>query len=74
MQALKEFMFDSVYTNPMRQGGGGQGPGHAADALFEYYQKHPDELPDDFQAIRPEEGRGPGGLRLHRRHDRPLSP
>ena len=25
-------------------------------ALFEYFQKHPDELPDDFQSIRAEEG------------------
>lgn len=39
--------------------------------LFGYYQKNPDELPADFQAIRLEEG-GPGGVRLYRRDDRPL--
>ena len=55
MLALKNFMFDSVYTNPMAKGEEGK----AQDMLlrlFEYYQHHPDELPDDFQAIRVEEG------------------
>ncbi|NBI09444.1 deoxyguanosinetriphosphate triphosphohydrolase [Colidextribacter sp. OB.20] len=55
MLALKGFMFASVYTNPRAKGEEGK----AQDMLlrlFEYYQHHPDELPDDFQAIRVEEG------------------
>ena len=55
MLALKDFMFASVYTNPMAKGEEGK----AQDMLlrlFEYYRGHPDQLPPDFQVIRSEEG------------------
>ena len=55
MRSLKEFMFDSVYTNPMAKGEEGKAQ-DMLRRLFEYYQKNPDELPDDFQSIRQEEG------------------
>ena len=55
MQALKEFMFASVYTNPMAKGEEGKAQ-DMLRSLFEYYRAHPDELPDDFQSIRAEEG------------------
>ena len=55
MLALKEFMFANVYTNPAAKGEEGK----AQDMLFrlfEYFQKNPDKLPEDFQVIRAEEG------------------
>lgn len=55
MQALKEFMFANVYTNPLAKGEEGKAQ-DMLRMLFEYYQKQPDELPDDFQSIRAEEG------------------
>lgn len=55
MLALKDFMFDSVYTNPMAKGEEGKAQ-DMLRCLFEYYQKDPDRLPDDFQSIRVEEG------------------
>ena len=55
MQALKEFMFANVYTNPMAKGEEGKAQ-EMLGMLFAYYQKQPDELPDDFQSIRAEEG------------------
>ena len=55
MQTLKQFMFDSVYTNPLAKGEEGKAQ-DMLRMLFEYYQKRPDELPDDFQSIRAEEG------------------
>ena len=55
MLALKDFMFDSVYTNPLAKGEEGKAQ-DMLRMLFAYYQKNPDELPADFQAIRAEEG------------------
>jgi len=55
MLALKEFMFDNVYTNPMAKGEEGKAQ-DMLRRLFEYYQRNPDCLPGDFQAIRAEEG------------------
>ncbi|MCI9158588.1 MAG: deoxyguanosinetriphosphate triphosphohydrolase [Lawsonibacter sp.] len=55
MLALKDFMFASVYTNPLAKGEEGKAQ-DMLRSLFEYYQKDPDRLPDDFQAIRAEEG------------------
>ena len=54
MLALKEFMFDNVYTNPMAKGEEGKAQ-DMLRRLFEYYQRNPDCLPGDFQAIRAEE-------------------
>ena len=55
MLTLKDFMFDSVYTNPLAKGEEGKAQ-DMLRRLFEYYRSSPDELPDDFQAIRAEEG------------------
>lgn len=55
MMALKDFMFASVYTNPMAKGEEGKAQ-DMLRSLFEYYQKNPDALPPDFQTIRAEEG------------------
>lgn len=55
MEALKDFMFKYVYTNPVAKGEEGK----AQDMLyqlFEYFKENPDELPADFQTIRVEEG------------------
>ena len=51
MLALKDFMFASVYTNPLAKGEEGKAQ-NMLQALFQYYQGNPDELPSDFQTIR----------------------
>ena len=55
MAALKDFMFESVYTNPLAKGEEGKAQ-EMLKRLFEHYQKNPDQLPPDFQEIRLEEG------------------
>ena len=55
MLALKDFMFASVYTNPLAKGEEGKAQ-NMLQALFQYDQGNPDELPSDFQAIRLEDG------------------
>ena len=55
MLELKQFMFDSVYTNPAAKGEEGKAQ-DMLNRLFDYYQSRPDELPADFQDIRAEEG------------------
>lgn len=55
MLALKDFMFDNVYTNPLAKGEEGKAQ-DMLRMLFGYYQTNPDELPADFQSIRAEEG------------------
>ena len=55
MLVLKDFMFASVYTNPLAKGEEGKAQ-NMLQALFQYYQGNPDELPSDFQTIRLEDG------------------
>lgn len=55
MLALKDLMFEKVYTNPAAKGEEGKAQ-DMLRSLFEHYQKHPDQLPGDFQSIRAEEG------------------
>ena len=55
MLALKDFMFASVYTNPLAKGEEGKAQ-NMLQSLFQYYQGNPDELPSDFQTIRLEDG------------------
>ena len=55
MLALKDFMFASVYTNPVAKGEEGKAQ-ELLRRLFEYYRKDPDRLPPDFQEIRMREG------------------
>ncbi len=54
MLALKDFMFDSVYTNPMAKGEEGKAQ-EMLRRLFEHFCENPDQLPADFQTIRAEE-------------------
>ena len=55
MLALKDFMFANVYTNPMAKGEEGKAQ-DMLRGLFDYFRKHPDKLPDDFQDISAKEG------------------
>lgn len=55
MQALKAFMFENVYTNPLAKGEEGKAQ-EMLRMLFRYYCDDPDQLPSDFQEIRVEEG------------------
>ena len=55
MVTLREFMFESVYTNPVAKGEESKAQ-DMLRRLFEYYRSNPDELPDDFQDIRVKEG------------------
>jgi dGTPase len=55
MSDLREFMFDAVYRNPIAKGEETK----AQDMLlrlFEYYTKHPEELPEEYQYILEQEG------------------
>lgn len=53
--ALKEFMFDSVYTNPLCKSEEGKAQ-EMLKMMFEYYKNNPEYLPADFQEIRMKEG------------------
>ena len=55
MLELRAFMFDFVYTNPRAKGEEVKAQ-DMLRRLFAYYQKEPDELPDEFQDIRVKEG------------------
>lgn len=55
MMKLRAFMFESVYTNPRAKGEEAKAQ-DMLRRLFEYYCSKPDELPDEFQAIRVKEG------------------
>ena len=55
MNDLRELMFERVYRNPLAKGEEGKAQ-ELILRLFEYYDKHPDELPPEFQYIREREG------------------
>ncbi len=48
MQDLRSFMFDRVYKNPVAKGEESKAR-RILQQLYEYYIKHPTELPEDFQ-------------------------
>ena len=48
MEALRAFMFERVYKNPVAKGEESKAR-RILQELFEYYLKHPDALPEDFQ-------------------------
>ena len=48
MQALRSFMFERVYKNPIAKGEESKAR-RILQQLYEYYIKHPEELPPDFQ-------------------------
>lgn len=52
---IHEFMFDAVYTNPVCKGEEGKAE-NLLCKLFEYFEKHPNELPDEYLSIYEQEG------------------
>ncbi len=48
MNALRDFMFERVYKNPVAKGEESKAR-RILQELFEYYLKHPEKLPEDFQ-------------------------
>ncbi len=56
MALLREFMFDSVYFNPVAKGEEGKAQ-EMIRQLFTHYMSHLDELPQEFLDIRETEGR-----------------
>ncbi len=55
MLELREFMFENVYRSPIAKGEESKAQ-RMIEMIFQYYQEHPDEMPEDFQYIRKEEG------------------
>ena len=55
LDALREFMFEAVYHNPVAKGEEARAQGMLAQ-LFHYYLEHLDKLPDDFYAVAQAEG------------------
>ena len=55
MATLREFMFESVYTNPVAKGEESKAQ-DMLRRLFECYVSDPDRLPPEFQDIREREG------------------
>jgi len=56
MGQLKQFMFASVYLNPIAKGEEGKAQEMLYN-LFQYYIKHPDKLPEEYRDIWQKEGR-----------------
>ena len=56
MDQLKQFMFASVYLNPIAKGEEGKAQEMLYN-LFQYYIKHPDKLPEEYRDIWQKEGR-----------------
>ena len=56
MEQLKQFMFASVYLNPIAKGEEGKAQEMLYN-LFQYYMKHPDKLPEEYRNIWQAEGR-----------------
>ena len=55
MAELKDFMFESVYFNPLAKGEEGKAEDMIC-LLFDYYVKHTDKLPPEYQDILVREG------------------
>lgn len=73
MHALRSFMFNNVYTNPIAKGEEVKAQ-NMLEGLFSYYMEHPEELSDEFKAMLGQWSGSTGdrGVRLHIRHDRPV--
>lgn len=54
---LRAFLFEAVYTNPVAKSEEGKARGVIA-ALYEYFNQHPEALPEFYQTIAKEEGIG----------------
>ena len=48
--ALNEYMFENVYTNPVCKGEEGKAV-LVVQALYDYFAKHPEEMPEDYRNI-----------------------
>ena len=48
MTDLRAFMFENVYLNPKAKGEEDKAV-HMVEQLFDYYMKHPDDLPEQFK-------------------------
>ena len=48
MEALRSFMFERVYKNPVAKGEEVKAR-RILQQLYEYYSKHPEAIPADFQ-------------------------
>ena len=55
MHNLREFMFEAVYRNPVAKGEEGKAEDMIC-LLFDYYAKHTDKLPPEYQDILVREG------------------
>ena len=66
MAALREFMFESVYRNPVAKGEEAKAQ-DMLRRLFEYYQQRPGQAAPGFPGHPGAGGRGAGRVRLHRR-------
>ena len=55
MALLRDFMYASVYLNPMAKGEEGKAQ-ELLRRLFDYYMKNQDRLPEEFLDIRDREG------------------
>ena len=58
MKDLRRFLFERVYSNPIAKGQEKQAE-HLVAYLYEYYQKKPEELPEEFQILIQEKGEKP---------------
>jgi dGTPase len=47
---LRVFLFDAVYTNPVAKGEEGKAK-DIVMRLYQYYEKNPDMLPDEYKRI-----------------------
>ena len=50
MQSFRDFMFDTVYTNPIAKGEEGRAEA-LVKALYEHFCAHTEELPEDFKML-----------------------
>ena len=55
MKKLREFLFDSIYTNPVAKGEEGKAE-ELLGRLYDFFLAHPDKMPDEMQLIASREG------------------
>ena len=55
MQELRKFMFANVYYNPVAKHEEGRAMG-LLQTLYEYYEKHVDEMPEEYLMLIEEKG------------------
>ena len=55
MQALRRFMFENVYYNPVAKHEEGRAMG-LIQTLYEYYERHVEEMPEEYRLLIEEKG------------------